>query len=64
MKLKTITLIICIAVVVYFYFTDRFLTINIHDTYFMISYFYLGVLVALLIGLCYLLFKKKKTYIE
>lgn len=59
MKSKTTIILAIITVLVYLYFSDYFFTINIYDTYYLISYFYVGTLVAILIGLYYLIFSKK-----
>lgn len=58
MKSKTTIILTLGTVLVYLYFTDYFFTINIYDTYYLISYFYVGVFVAILIGLYFLLFKR------
>ncbi|KQX12079.1 hypothetical protein ASC72_19810 [Flavobacterium sp. Root420] len=47
---------ICILLFVYFYFNQYFYTINLYDTYYLISYFFL-VIPALIIGTIFYLIK-------
>lgn len=52
-------LAISTLLLVYFYFVQYFLTINIYDTYYMVSYFF-PVLLILIIGTIIYLFKLRK----
>lgn len=52
-----IFLTICILSFIYFYFDQHFYTINLYDTYYLISYFFL-VIPVLIIGTVFYLIKK------
>lgn len=54
-----IFLTISTLLLVYFYFVQYFFTINIYDTYYMVSYFF-PVLLVLIIGTIIYLFNLRK----
>ncbi len=54
-----IFLAISTLLLVYFYFVQYFLTINIYDTYYMVSYFF-PVLLILIIGTIIYFFRLRK----
>jgi uncharacterized membrane protein YqjE len=54
-----IFLAISTLLLVYFYFVQYFFTINIYDTYYMVSYFF-PVLLVLIIGTIIYIFKLRK----
>jgi hypothetical protein len=61
MKSKIIITIAISAFLIYLYTSKEFLTINIYDTYYLISYFYIGLFIVVLSGIYYLLFFKNKN---
>lgn len=60
MKSKIIIILMFSFLLIYLYYAEYLFTLSIYDTYYLISYFYIALLITVFISSLFLLKKKRK----